>query len=533
MTATKKKPAGAKRPRRLLVLFGDQLDIEAKLLREADPKKDLVWMAEAKGEAGHVWSTKMRIAVFFAAMRHFRDHLKEEGWNVLYQEVGPKNESLFDILSRDLKKLQPEEVAVTLPGEWRIKAGLEECCEQAGVPLEIYPDEHFLDTPESFAEWAEGRKQVRLEFYYREMRKHHDVLMTKQGKPAGGDWNFDKENRGSFGKEGPDPLRPQPPEFAPDAITKKVLADVEKHFRDHPGGLASFRWPVTREQALEALERFCEDRLASFGEFQDAMWTEEPFLYHALLSSSLNTKLLRPLEVVRRAEKAYEEKKAPLAAVEGFVRQILGWREYVRGIYWWKMPAYVEGNALEAEEPLPDFYWTGDTPLRCLREAVGQTLEHGYAHHIQRLMVTGLYGLLLGVRPQEVHAWYLAVYVDAVEWVELPNTLGMSQFGDGGLMASKPYAATGKYIQRMSNYCRNCPANPGEATGEKACPFTTLYWDFLLRNKERLADNQRMKLQLRNTDRLSAQRIEAIKERAAAVRKDPAGVGLFPQGEAR
>ena len=251
------------------------------------------------------------------------------------------------------------------------------------------------------------------------------------------------------------------------------------------------------------------------------MWTGEAFLSHSLLSSSLNLKLLNPREVVAAAEKAYRDGQAPLAAAEGFIRQILGWREYVRGVYWLLMPEYLERNALEADQPLPDLYWTGETELACLRDAIGQTLKHGYAHHIQRLMVTGLYALLLGVRPREVHEWYLAVYVDAVEWVELPNTLGMSQYGDGGVMASKPYVATGKYIDRMSNHCASCPKNPANATGEDACPFTTLYWDFLLRHRDRLAGNLRMTMQLRNLERLSADRIEAIQAQAQTVRANP------------
>jgi len=306
-----------------------------------------------------------------------------------------------------------------------------------------------------------------------------------------------------------------------------VIGLVEERFPDHPGDLSSFAWPVTRRQALHALNDFIEKRLPEFGTYQDAMWTEEPFLYHSLISASMNVKLIHPREVVERAEAAYREGRAPLNAVEGFIRQILGWREFVRGLYWWQMPKYLKRNALQAQRSLPAFYWTGETPLVCLRESIGQTLRHGYAHHIQRLMVTGLYGLLLGVNPRAMHEWYLAVYNDAVEWVELPNTLGMSQFGDGGLMASKPYAASGKYIKRMSNYCQSCPANPDKRTGDSACPFTTLYWDFLMRHRERLDDNQRLSLQLKNVDRLSDDEKNAIRERAEQVFADPSGGDLF------
>ncbi len=301
--------------------------------------------------------------------------------------------------------------------------------------------------------------------------------------------------------------------------TREVIDLVAQRFEAHPGSLAHFNWPTTPGQAERALAAFVEHRLPSFGRYQDALWTDEPFLYHSLLSSSLNLKLLNPAQVVQAAEDAYHAGHAPLASVEGFIRQILGWREYVRGIYWHHMPEYADRNALDANAPLPDFYWTAETEMQCLAQAIGQTLKHGYAHHIQRLMVTGLFALLLGVEPRQVHEWYLAVYVDAVEWVELPNTLGMSQFGDGGVMASKPYCASGNYINRMSNYCSGCQYNPANATGEDACPFTTLYWDFLDRNKRRLKSNTRMKLQLANLVRKSDEELMQIRSKAQQLRE--------------
>jgi deoxyribodipyrimidine photolyase-related protein len=513
--------------RNLVVVFGDQLDAESSAFDDLDPSRDRIWMAESWKEASHVWSNRNRIAFFFSAMRHFARDLEEKGWPILYHKLSQDKASLGELLAEDLKTLSPERVVGSLPGEWRVLKGLERVCRKAGVPVDIREDRHFIDTPEAFREWAEGRKSIRLEYYYREMRKRHDILMTKQGKPAGGDWNYDKENRGTFGKDGPGPDMPGPPGHTVDDITRTVINLVNNRFGDHPGDLESFAWPVTRRQALRALDDFIKNRLARFGDYQDAMWTDEPFLYHSLISASLNVKLLNPREVIGRAVEAYESGTAPLNAVEGFVRQILGWREYVRGIYWWKMPDYIDGNALEAKESLPAFYWDGDTPLTCLRQSIGQTLKHGYAHHIQRLMVTGLYGLLLGVNPKAMHEWYLAAYIDAVEWVELPNTLGMSQFADGGLMASKPYVASGKYIQRMSNYCNSCPANPAKRTGDAACPFTTLYWDFLIRHRERLSDNQRLSLQLRNADRLDKAERAAVSRRAEAVRADPSGKELF------
>jgi len=403
-------------------------------------------------------------------------------------------------------------------------------CDAAGVTLELREDVHFYSQPEEFREWAEGRTELRLEYFYRELRKRHGVLM-EGSKPVGDRWNFDKENRGSFGSEGPQNL-PLPPHFEPDAITCEVIELVAARFSGHPGSLEHFFWPVERAQAVEALRAFIRERLPAFGQYQDAMWVDEPFLYHSLLASSLNLKLLNPREVVQAAELAYEAGTAPLPAVEGFIRQILGWREYVRGVYWQFMPDYLERNALQAAEPLPDFYWSGETEFACLRAAIGQTLEQGYAHHIQRLMITGLYALLLGVAPRQVHEWYLAVYVDAVEWVELPNTLGMSQYADGGVMASKPYAATGKYIQRMSNYCGSCPRHPAHATGDAACPFTTLYWDFLRHHAEKLSKNRRMRLQVKNLERKSEAERKDIAELAAQLRRHPAGnPTLFPAND--
>lgn len=295
---------------------------------------------------------------------------------------------------------------------------------------------------------------------------------------------------------------------------------VHIRFAEHPGDLNHFDWPVTTQEAEKALADFIKHRLPEFGDWQDAMWTVEPWLFHSRLSAAMNVKLLHPRRVIEAAEQAYRNGEAPLAAVEGFIRQILGWREYVRGIYWKFMPGYVELNALGADQPLPDFYWTGDTDMACLRDALGQTLRHGYAHHIQRLMVTGLYALMLGVEPKRVHEWYLAVYVDAVEWVELPNTIGMSQYADGGIMASKPYVATGKYIQRMSDHCSRCRFDPAKSTGDDACPFTTLYWDFLMRHEKMLAANNRMALQVRNLARIPAAERAAIQARATEIRSN-------------
>jgi deoxyribodipyrimidine photolyase-related protein len=410
--------------------------------------------------------------------------------------------------------LKPQSVAMVTPGEWRLR---ETFSAHAAAPV-MLEDRHFLCSSEDFERHAKGRRQLRMEFFYREMRMRHSVLM-EHGQPAGGQWNFDAENRKSFPASGPRGV-PPPARFPPDAITREVIALLDRRLAAHPGSLDRFCWPVTRADALCALDAFVEQRLPLFGDHQDAMWTGEPWLCHAHLSAAMNLKLLDPREVIAAAEQAWRAGRVPLPAAEGFIRQVLGWREYVRGIYWRGMPGYLELNALEARQPLPAFYWTGEAPMACLRESIGQTLELGYAHHIQRLMVTGLYALLLGADPQAVHRWYLAVYVDAVEWVELPNTLGMALYADGGVMASKPYAATGKYIQRMSNYCAGCRFDPAKASGENACPFTTLYWDFLMRHERMLAANQRMALQVKNLARLKPAEREAIRARAEEIRSN-------------
>ena len=467
-------------------------------------------MAEVAEESTHVPSHPARIALFLSAMRHFRDELESKGFRVYYRLLDDKNNpgSLSAELKAAIAELRPERIICIEPGDYRVRTALLEA-----VPaLEILPDRHFLCSLDQFNAHAHGRKQLRLEYFYREMRRAHGVLMDGN-QPAGGEWNYDSENRAAFGKQGPGTV-PPPLAFPPDRTTRDVLALVRQRFASHAGSLDHFSWPVTPAQARAALDDFITHRLPFFGAHQDAMWTNEPFLYHSRISAALNLKLLDPREAIAAAENAYRRHDAPLAAVEGFIRQILGWREYVRGIYWRFMPGYADGNALDAHQPLPAFYWTGDTEMNCLRDAIGQTLRHGYAHHIQRLMVTGLYALLLGVEPQQIHEWYLAVYVDAVEWVELPNTIGMSQFADGGLMASKPYAATGKYIQRMSNYCDGCRYDPAERTGDRACPFTTLYWDFLIRNEAKLRATPRMEMQLRNLDRLSPAQKSLIEEKA-------------------
>ncbi len=505
------------RLRNLVIVLGDQLDMASPALRDFDPRQDRVWMAEAGDESRHVWSHRARIVLFLSAMRHFSAELQARGIPVIHHRLDQHDEpSLAALLSADISRLRPAALRVVQPGDWRVLQALEQAAKAMHIPLQILEDTHFFDTPRGFARWLAGRRQPRMEHYYRALRRRHRILMDGD-RPVGGQWNFDADNRESFAATGPSDV-PAPASFAPDATTLDVMRLVERVFPDHPGALDAFDWPVTRAQALEAMARFMDTALPAFGRYQDAMWTDQPLLYHSRLSAALNLKLLSPREVVNAAIESLREGRAPVAAVEGFVRQILGWREYVRGLYWQHMPRWLEWNALQAEEALPPFYWHGKVDMECLSQAIGQTLRLGYAHHIQRLMITGLFALLYGVQPEAVHAWYLAVYVDAVAWVEVPNTIGMSQFADGGIMASKPYIASGRYIQRMSNYCRSCRFRPDRRAGADACPFTVLYWDFLLRHRDRFAAHPRLALQVRNTRRLSQDAADAIQASARQVR---------------
>jgi deoxyribodipyrimidine photolyase-related protein len=514
--------AAVDRVRCLVVVLGDQLDRQSAAFDDFDPALDRVWMAEASEESTHVWSSQQRIVLFLSAMRHFAQGLRAEGLPLEYHRLDDEGEvtTLAGHLRASLARLQPERIRLVEPGDWRVQQALLTVAAAGSTPIELLPDRHFFCSRAEFAAHARGRKQLRMEFFYREMRRRHRVLMNRSAndEPEGGQWNYDAENRESFGARGPG-FVPEPHRVPPDAITRAVMQLVQQRLGDHPGQAQRFAWPVTRDEALVALQRFIDERLEHFGRWQDAMWGGQPWLYHAHIASALNLKLLDPREVVAAAEGAYRDGRVPLAAAEGFIRQVLGWREYVRGIYHLKMPQYGALNELAAHEALPAWYWTGQTPMRCLADAITQTLEHGYAHHIQRLMVTGLYALLLGVEPQQVHGWYLSVYVDAVEWVELPNTLGMSQYADGGIMASKPYVATGQYIERMSDHCRGCRFDPGRRTGDTACPFTTLYWDFLARHEKRLAKNPRMALQVKNLARIDGEERRTIAARAESIRR--------------
>jgi deoxyribodipyrimidine photolyase-related protein len=498
----------------LRLVLGDQLDRDVAALWDLDPSRDVVLMVEVADETSYVAHHKQKIALILSAMRHFADDLRSEGVTVDYVRLDdPSNTGSFTgELVRALERHRPDKVVTTEPGEWRVLEIMREWGDLLGLPVEVRDDDRFFCSRSRFAHWAEGRKSYRMEFFYREMRRESGLLMDGD-EPVGGRWNFDAENR----KMLPAGMTPPPRRrFEPDAVTREVIGLVGRRFAHHFGDLDGFGWPVTRADALEGLDHFIRDKLPSYGDFQDAMKQGEPFLFHATISPALNCGLLNPREVCLAAERAYRAGLAPLNAVEGFIRQILGWREYVRGIYWLEMPAYAGTNALGAKRPLPWFYWSGETALNCVAQVVAETRENAYAHHIQRLMITGNFALLAGIEPRQVEEWYLAVYADAYEWVELPNVHGMVMFADGGLLASKPYAASGAYIDRMSDYCRGCAYDPKIKLGPGACPFNVLYWNFLIENRAKLGGNPRMAMPYRTLDKMTADRRREIERQAGA-----------------
>ena len=495
---------------RLVLILGDQLSDGIAALREADRERDTVVMAEVMDEAAYVPHHPKKIAFLFAAMRKFAARLEGQGWRVCYTRLDdPDNAgSIPGELLRRAEETGAAEVLATEPGEFRLIAALEDC----PVPVHLFPDDRFLCSHAEFDQWAEGRKELRMEWFYREMRRKTGLLMEGD-KPAGGKWNYDHDNRkpapGEIAFDGP--LR-----FAPDAVTEEVLALVEGRFPDNFGTLRPFWFATDRDGARTALDHFIAHALPRFGDFQDAMLDGNRFLYHAVISMYLNAGLLGWQEICEAAADAYTAGDAPLNAVEGFIRQIIGWREYMRGIYFREGPDYTRRNALDHQRALPDFYWTARTDMRCMARAIEQTRDEAYAHHIQRLMVTGNFALLAGIDPHQVHEWYLAVYADAYEWVEAPNVIGMSQFADGGIVGSKPYVSGGNYINRMSDYCKGCAYEIGEKTGDKACPFNYLYWAFLHRHRDRFGKNPRMAQMYRTWMRMSDDKRQATLDSAEA-----------------
>lgn len=494
----------------LRLILGDHLSQSISSLKGYNPDTDIILMCEVWNEATYVKHHKKKIAFLFSAMRHFAEGLKKQNFNVEYTALDdPENSGSFGgEVKRMLFEYSVDRIVVTHPGEYRVLEELQSLEDELNIPVEIREDDRFLCTPSEFASWVKDRKQLRMEYFYREMRKKYSVLMDNDA-PAGGQWNYDAENR-KPPKEGLDV--PAPYIGTVDDITQEVILLVSKHFGTHFGDVEPFYFAVTRADALQVLNQFIEQRLHHFGDYQDAMIQDEPWMYHSHISFYLNCGLLLPLECVQAAEKAYHAGQAPLNAVEGFIRQIIGWREYVRGIYWLKMPGYADQNFFEAKRTLPDFYWTANTKMNCLRQCVLETKQNAYAHHIQRLMVLGNFALLAGIDPKHVNEWFLIVYADAYEWVELPNVSGMILFADGGYLASKPYAAGGSYINKMSDYCKNCTYKVTKKNGPDACPFNYLYWDFLDRNREKLSSNHRIGMMYKTFERMGEDKQKAIRD---------------------
>jgi deoxyribodipyrimidine photolyase-related protein len=508
----------------LRLVLGDQLSDGLSALRDLDPAVDEVLMAEVRDEATYVRHHKQKIALVFAAMRKFAARLEARGVRVRYVRIDDPAAagSIAGELGRALADGRFSRVVLTGCGELRLAEALTAFASTCALPVEVREDDRFVCSHDRFRRWAAGKSQLRMEFFYREMRRETGLLMDGR-EPVGGQWNYDRENRRKLPKGLRPPARVRIP---PDPVTREAIADVERLFPDHFGETAAFAWPTTAEEAEQVFAAFLADILPGFGDWQDAMADGEPWLWHGMISTSLNLGLLDPLDVCRRAAAAYEAGQAPLNAVEGFIRQILGWREFVRGIYWLKVPEYRARNALAADRVLPWFFWSGETGMACVADAVRQTREHAYAHHIQRLMVTGNLAMLLGVHPDAVDDWYMTVYADAFEWVEMPNTRGMATFADGGIVGSKPYAASGAYIDRMSNYCGGCRHDVKGKAGPGACPFNRLYWGFLERHRDRLRDNPRLAMPYRTLDGFGPERRRALLEEAEACRLELGAVPL-------
>ena len=496
----------------LRLVLGDQLSRKLSSLKGCNKSQDKILLAEVREEATYVKHHKKKIVLLFSAMRHFAKALSEDGYDVIYRRYNDESNqgSLLNEVKHACSQHSFDRVIVTFPGEYRVLKSMQQWQNQLGIPVEICDDDRFIATLEQFSEWADGRKQWRMEYFYREMRKLTGLLMEGD-KPIGGKWNYDQDNRKSLPA---DVSPPKPYTVSPDDITSEVIELVEAEFENHMGEAKDFNYAVTRDEALKVLDQFIDQRFNQFGDYQDAMREGNVWLFHSHLSFYLNCGLLLPMEVMKAAEQAYFDGGAPLNAVEGFIRQILGWREYVRGFYWHCMPGLQQENYFNHQRKLPDFYWSGHTNMNCMRQCIGDTKRHAYAHHIQRLMVIGNFSLLAGLSVEAVNEWYLLVYADAFEWVEMPNVSGMILFADGGNLASKPYVASGQYINRMSDYCKNCGYAVSKKTGKNACPFNYLYWYFLFKHRDKLSKNHRMGLIYKSLDRMSQDTVDAMQEQA-------------------
>jgi deoxyribodipyrimidine photolyase-related protein len=499
-------------------VLGDQLNLAQSALVSADPAAARVLLVESTSVLQRRAYHRQKLVLVWSAMRHFASELRTAGWMVDLAESESFGAAVRDwITTAGISELRVMEPA---------DRGFREAIEALRLPLPLHwiASNAFLWSREDFAAWAQGYKQLRLELFYREGRRRFGVLMQGEGKaaqPLGGQWNFDAENRKPppKGLKGPEALW-----FEPDAITQSVMVKLQRIDQERaeaglpplPGELEPFRWAVTREQALAVLEHFIATRLEGFGPFQDAMVSGEPTLWHALLSPYLNLGLLHPLEVIRRLEQAGLEQQMPLAGLEGVIRQILGWREYTHGLYHWFGADYPALNHFGADQPLPQsFEQLGGSGLNCLDSVLAELRSNGYAHHIQRLMVLANYGLIAGLDPQALTAWFHRMFIDGHDWVMQTNVIGMGLFADGGRLASKPYAASGNYINRMSTYCKGCSFDVKQRHGPKACPFNSLYWDFLARHAKSLRRNPRMGLVIKQLDKLPAEELDQIRASAS------------------
>ena len=505
----------------LRLILGDQLNSQHSWFDTVDDEVTYC-LFETWSETNYVRHHVQKIAGFFLAMRAFAQLLEDKGHRVVYRTLDETRElqlaSITDNLAELARTQGARQVAYQLPDEYRLDEELKRFAASFSGEVTAVDTEHFLSARDTVKNLFAGKKTFLMETFYRKMRKQHGVMMEPNGEePLTGQWNYDKDNRGSLPK---DIKFPAAVSFQHDA--SDIVAMLNRHEVPTMGEMAdaSFPYPITREEAREVLADFTENRLPDFGTYQDAMTVRHPYLYHANLSFAMNLKIISPREVINAAVAAFEKRpeEIEINQVEGFVRQILGWREYMRGVYWAKMPGFADQNDLDHQAKLPEWFWTGDTRMNCLKHAVGQSLELGYAHHIQRLMVTGNFALLLGVHPDEVDQWYLGVYVDAIEWVQITNTRGMSQRADGGLVATKPYVSSANYINKMSDYCKGCHYNYKDKTGEKACPFNSLYWDFLDRHRDNFGNNFRMAFMYKTWDRNDGDKKAAILERAAWVK---------------
>ena len=497
--------------RELRLVLGDQLNASHSWFRKKDPGI-LYVIAEVHEEATYVPHHIQKVCAFFLAMKAFADALQQAGHQVLHLTLDNTREhrdfpSLLGFLA---EKYQVDLVSYQQPDEYRLLQQLSDWSRRTDVKTLCVDSEHFLLDWQSIPEWLPDNKQWRLEFFYRRMRKTHKVLMEGDA-PAGGQWNYDKENRQALEKEQTVPV---PLQFSHDitAIKKRI----GKHNIKTIGSVGNkLLWPCSRQESQQLLTHFISELLPQFGTYQDALSQEHWSIFHSRLSFSLNTKMLHPMEVIRAVESAYyERKEISISQAEGFIRQILGWREFVRAIYWQSMPGYESKDYFQAERQLPGFFWTGKTRMACMAKAIGQSLEYAYAHHIQRLMVTGNFCLLAGINPAQVHDWYLSIYIDALEWVEAPNTLGMALFADGGKLASKPYAAGGNYIHKMSDHCEQCHYSVKAKQGDNSCPFNSLYWHFLDRHQNRLGNNHRLRMIYRNWEKRDTREKQAVLDTA-------------------